>query len=150
MKQRDAEDLLGSRPQGLIDAARSSMARAKNFLKDAAVRDAAERLDSEVVAVRDQIARLTRFGARWALGRLHAQATAIQGKIDDFDADVLDISAKQAQKLYDDALRAAFEVRQLGHLANDGAVARAVEDVAARADDFIDVITELERREAKA
>jgi hypothetical protein len=124
--------------------------RAKNFLKDAAVRDAAERLDSEVVAVRDQIARLTRFGARWALGRLHAQATAIQGKIDDFDADVLDISAKQAQQLYDDALRAAFEVRQLGHLANDGAVARAVEDVAARADDFIDVITELERREAKA
>jgi hypothetical protein len=139
-----------ARLQGLIDAARSSMARAKNFLKDAAVRDAAEKLDSEVVAVRDQIARLTRFDARWALGRLHAQATALQGKIDDFDADVLDISAKQAQKLYDDALRAAFEVRQLGHLANDGAVARAAEDVAARADDFIDVITELERREAKA
>jgi hypothetical protein len=150
MKQRDPEELLGSRLQGLIDAARSSMARAKNFLKDAAVRDAAEKLEQEVVAVRDQIARLTRFDAPWALGRLHDQTTALQSKIDDFDADVLNISAKQAQKLYDDALRAAFEVRQLGHLADDGAVTRAVEEVAARADSFIEVITELEAREAKA
>jgi hypothetical protein len=126
------------------------MARAKNFLKDAAVRDAAEKLEKEVVAVRDQIARLTRFDARWALGRLHDQTTALQSKIDDFDADVLNISAKQAQKLYDDALRAAFEVRQLKHLADDGAVARAVEEVAARADNFIEVIAELENREAKA
>jgi hypothetical protein len=139
-----------SRLQGLIDADRSSMARAKNFLKHASVRDAAEKLEKEVVAVREQIARLTRFDARWALDRLNAQTTALQGKIDDFDADVLGIGAKQAQRLYDEALRAAFEVHQLAHLADDAAVARAVEEVAARADSFIDIITELENREKKA
>jgi len=64
--------------------------------------------------------------------------------------DVLNISAKQAQRLHDDVLRATFEVRQLGHLADGGAVVRVVEDVAALADSFIEVIAELENREAKA
>jgi hypothetical protein len=149
LKRRNPDELLEVRLQGLVEAARSSMARAKNFLKDAAVRDAAEKLEKEVVAVRSQIARLTRFDAPWALGRLRSHTTALQSKIDEFDADTLAISAKQAQKLYDDAMRAAFEVRQLGHLADDRAVARAVDEVAELADNFIDVITELETRESK-
>jgi len=149
LKRRNPDELLEARLQGLVDAARSSMARAKNFLKDAAVRDAAEKLEKEVVAVRSQIARLTRFDAPWALGRLRSQTTALQSKMDEFDADTLGISAKRAQKLYDDAMRAAFEVRQLAHLAEDAAVARAVDEVAELADNFIEVITELETRESK-
>lgn len=150
LRARNPDELSAARLQALIDTALRSMSRAKNFLKDSAVQAAAADLQKEVAAVRQQIAGLKKFDATWALDRLGRRKTILETRIGEFDGDTLKLTVKQAQKLYDDAMRAAFEVRQMAHLANEATVVKAVDEVAALADDFIDVINTLEKIEATA
>ncbi|MEO6409740.1 MAG: hypothetical protein ABIO45_13430 [Burkholderiaceae bacterium] len=146
LRGRNPDELSAQRLQGLIDTALRSMARAKNFLKDATVQAAAEALQTEVAAARKQIVDLKRFDARWARERLAKHKALLEKRMAEFDADTLKLSARRAQKVYDEAMCSAFEVRQMAHLQGESAVVRAVDEVAALAEDFIEVIDALEQR----